>query len=51
MGQAVGKGHYKGTFTYVKGTGQFEGIKGSGTWESWDLSKGISYIEVVDKRE
>ena len=51
MGQAVGKGHFKGTFTYVKGTGQYEGTKGSGTWESWALSKDISYYEVVANME
>ena len=51
VGQAVGKGHYKGTFTWLKGTGQYEGVKGGGTWESWTLSKGVTYYEVVDKRE
>ena len=51
MGQAADKGHVKGTFSWVKGTGQFEGVKGSGTWESWALSQGVYYYEVVDIRE
>jgi hypothetical protein len=44
-GKPVGKGHWKGTTTYIKGTGKYEGVKGSGTWESWSLTPKISYIE------
>ena len=50
-GKAVGKGQMKGTFTWVKGTGQWENIKGGGTWESWSLAPDISYYEVEDIRE
>jgi hypothetical protein len=45
-GKPVGKGHWKGTYTYTKGTGKLEGIKGEGTWDSYSLAPGISYIEV-----
>jgi hypothetical protein len=45
-GKSVGKGHWKGTFTYVKGTGKFEGITGGGTWDSYSLNKTQSYMEV-----
>ncbi len=45
-GKPAGKGHWKGTFVYVKGTGKFEGITGGGTWNSYSLSKGQSYNEV-----
>ena len=44
-GKPVGKDHWKGTTTYIKGTGKYEGVKGSGTWESWSLTPKISYIE------
>jgi hypothetical protein len=33
-GKAVGKGHWKGTYKTIKGTGKFEGAKGGGTWDS-----------------
>ena len=49
-GQPIGKDHWKGTFTYTGGTGQFEGLAGSGTWESWSLSQGVSYIEAEGER-
>jgi hypothetical protein len=46
-GKPVGKGHWKGTFKYIKGTGKYEGIKGSGTWDSYSMGQGEpSYIEV-----
>ena len=45
-GKPAGKGHWKGTFVYVKGTGKYEGITGGGTWDSYSLAKGQSYIEV-----
>jgi hypothetical protein len=45
-GKPAGKGHWKGTFTYVKGTGKYEGITGGGTWDSYRLSKTQSYMEV-----
>ena len=45
-GKPVGKGHWKGTFTYVKGTGKYEGISGGGTWDHYSLSKTQSYGEI-----
>ena len=50
-GKPVGKGHWKGTYTYTKGTGKLEGIKGGGTWDSYSLAPGISYIEVEGEME
>ena len=50
-GKPVGKGHWKGTWTYTKGTGKFEGIKGGGTWDSYSLAPQISYMEVEGERE
>ena len=46
-GKAIGKGHMKGTFTYVKGTGKYKDVAGGGTWESWSLAPQVSYYEVV----
>jgi hypothetical protein len=45
-GKPVGKGHWKGTFTYVKGTGKYEGISGGGTWDQYSLNKTQSYSEI-----
>ena len=45
-GKAVGKGHMKGTWSYIKATGKHEGTKGGGTWESWSLAPLIVYYEV-----
>ena len=50
-GKPVGKGHWKGTYTYTGGTGKLEGIKGGGTWDSYSLAPGISYIEVEGEME
>ena len=50
-GKPVGKGHWKGTYTYTGGTGKFEGIKGGGTWDSKSLAPGTSYIEVEGEME
>ena len=49
-GQPVGKGHSKGTFTIISGTGSLEGIKGSGTWESRSLAPGINHIDFEGER-
>ena len=47
-GKPVGKGHWKGTWTYVKGTGKYDGIKGSGTWESFSIVQDQpSYLEIL----
>ena len=50
-GKSVEKGHMKGTFTIIKGTGTQEGIKGSGTWETHDLGSGLSYTETEGEIE
>ena len=50
-GKPVGKGHWKGTYTYTKGTGKAEGIKGGGTWDSYSLAPGISYVEIEGESE
>jgi hypothetical protein len=51
-GKIVGKGHWKGTWTYVKGTGKHEGIKGAGTWDSYPMGQGQpSYMEVEGEVE
>lgn len=50
-GESVEKGHMKGTYTYIMGTGKLEGIKGGGTWESYSLGSGQSYVEVEGETE
>jgi hypothetical protein len=45
-GKMVGKDHWVGTYIITKGTGKFEGIKGKGTWDSYNLGPGQpSYME------
>lgn len=47
-GKPVGKGHWKGTYTYISGTGKFEGVKGSGIWDSYSMGQGHpSFLEIV----
>jgi hypothetical protein len=36
-----------GTWTYIKGTGKFEGIQGEGTWKSYSMSPDRWYSEGV----
>lgn len=50
-GKAVGKGHWKGIYTYIEGTGKYKGVKGGGTWESWNLAPKVSYYEVEGERD
>jgi len=50
-GKPVGKGHWKGTWVYFKGTGKYKGITGKGTWESYALSLKESYIEIEGEIE
>lgn len=50
-GKPVGKGHWKGTYVYIKGTGKYEGVKGSGTWDSYSLAPMQSYLEVEGEIE
>ena len=45
-GRAVGKGHMKGTWTVVGGTGKWEKATGGGTWESFSVAPQHSYYEV-----
>ena len=46
-GKPVGKAHWSGTWKYIRGTGKYEGIKGSGTWNSYSMGQGQpSYLEV-----
>ena len=45
-GKMVGQGHWSGTWVYTSGTGKFEGIKGSGKWDSYPMGQGQpSYME------
>lgn len=37
-GEAVGEGHWKGSWTVVGGTGKYEGGTGGGTWDSYSLA-------------
>ncbi len=51
-GKPVGKGHWKGTWTIVKGTGKYEGIKGGGTWDEYSLGpQQQSYLEIEGEFE
>jgi len=46
-GKMVGKDQWAGTFSYISGTGKFEGIKGKGTWVMYTMGQGHpSYLEV-----
>jgi hypothetical protein len=50
-GKPVGKGHSKGTFTIIRGTGKYKGIEGNGTWESKSLAPGISELIIEGETE
>ncbi len=50
QGEAAGKGGWKGTFTDIGGTGKYEGITGSGTWEATSLTRGVSRITSEGER-
>jgi len=50
-GKPVAKGQWKGTWTYKKGTGKYEGVKGGGTWTSNNLAPQQSYNEVEGEME
>lgn len=45
-GKAVGKGHWQGVWSVIKGTGSNEGATGGGTWDSYSLGPQHSYLEV-----
>ena len=42
-GKPVGKGHWRGTYKWIRGTGKYEGIKGSGTWNVYQMGQGEPY--------
>jgi len=50
-GKAVGKGHWKGTWSVIGGTGKYEGAKGGGTWDSYSLAPQHSYLDVEGEVE
>jgi hypothetical protein len=51
-GKIVGKGHWKGTWSIMKGTGKYEGAKGGGTWDSYMMGQDEpSYLEVEGEME
>lgn len=50
-GKIAGKGIWKGTWTYTSGTGKFEGIKGGGTFTSYDIAPGQSYNDFEGEEE
>ena len=51
-GKPVGKAHWSGTWKYIRGTGKYEGIKGSGTWNSYSMGQGEpAYVEVEGEVE
>ena len=51
-GKPAGKGHWKGTWSILKGTGKHEGAKGGGTWDSYSMGQGQpSYMEVEGEIE
>ena len=51
-GKPAGKDHWKGTWTYTKGTGKYEGVKGGGTWDSYAMGQGQpSYLDVKGEME
>jgi hypothetical protein len=51
-GKPVGKGHWKGTWKFIKGTGKLEGITGEGTWDSYSMGQGQpSYLDVEGEIE
>ena len=51
-GKIVGKGHWKGTWSIMKGTGKYEGAKGGGTWDSYMMGRDQpSYLEIEGEVE
>ena len=45
-GKAVGKGHWQGVWTVIKGTGKYERTTGGGIWDSYSLAPQHSWLEV-----
>ena len=51
-GKPVGKGHWKGTYKLIKGTGKYEGVKGGGTWDSYSMGEDQpSYLDINGEME
>ena len=50
-GKSVGEGHWRGTYSLIKGTRKYEGVKGGGTWNSYSLAPQQSYLEVEGETE
>ena len=50
-GRPVAQGQWKGTWTFKKGTGKYEGAKGGGTWTSYSLTPEQGYVEAVGEIE
>jgi len=51
-GKSVGKVHWQGTWSFVRGTGKYEGVKGGGTWDSYSMGPGKpSYMEIEGEME
>jgi hypothetical protein len=50
-GRPVAKGQSEGNWSYIKGTGKYEGIKGGGTWSSYMLAPRQSYWEAEGEME
>jgi hypothetical protein len=51
-GKPVGKGHWKGTWSILKGTGKHKGGKGGGIWDSYSMGQGQpSYLEAEGEIE
>jgi len=38
-------------YSYIKGTGKYEGVKGKGTWDSYSLAQGMSYMEIEGEQD
>ena len=41
----LGTASSEGTYTYIKGTGKYQGIQGGGTWKSYTLAPGQWYSD------
>jgi hypothetical protein len=45
------KGHWKGTWSLVKGTGEHGGIKGGETWDRYSLGPKGPFLEIEGELE
>jgi len=44
-GKLLGKGRGEGRWTWIKGTGKYEGIKGGGTWVFQSVPPDLGYSD------